>query len=339
VAIYIIRRVAAGCGLLVVVSMITFAIFFLVPRLAGQTPELMAARYVGSRASSDQYHQVAERLGFFDPLWLQYWNWFKAIFVGMEFDYGNGVEHCPAPCFGYSYLKNTPVWPDLIDRVGVTASLAVGAGVIWLLFGVTTGVISALRRGTVFDRASMGIALGGVSLPIFFTGMVSLLVFSYGHPFRITAPGSSYTDLTDNPAEWAYNLILPWITLAFLFAAAYARLTRAGMLETMNEDYVRTARAKGLRERDVVVKHGLRAALTPIVTIFGLDIGLLMGGAVLTESVFSLPGLGKYAIDAVMRQDFPQVMGATMFATSFIVLANIIVDVFYGVVDPRVRVA
>jgi peptide/nickel transport system permease protein len=331
--------VLGGLGLMVVVSMITFSIFFLVPRLAGQTPELMAARYVGSRAHSDQYHLVAERLGFFDPFWLQYWHWFKAIFVGMDFNYGNGVEHCPAPCFGYSYLKNTPVWPDLLDRVSVTASLAVGAAVIWVLFGVATGVISALRRGTVFDRASMGVALAGVSLPIFFTGLMSLVLFSYGRPFRITAPGSSYVDFTDNPGEWAYDLILPWITLAFLFAAAYARLTRAGMLETMNEDYVRTARAKGLPERTVVVKHGLRAALTPIVTIFGLDLGLLLGGAVLTESTFSLPGLGKYAVDAVMRQDFPQVMGATMFATFFIVMANIVVDVLYGVVDPRVRVS
>jgi peptide/nickel transport system permease protein len=330
--------VLGGFGLMIVVSMITFAIFFVVPRLAGQTPELMAARYVGPRASSDQYHLVAERLGFLDPIYVQYWNWLKAIFVGMEFDYGPGVEQCPAPCLGYSYLKNTPVWPDLIDRVTVTASLAIGAAVIWVLFGVATGVISALRRGTVFDRAAMGVALAGVSLPIFFTGLVSLVLFSYGRPFRITAPGSSYTPITENPGEWAYNLILPWITLAFLFAAAYARLTRAGMLETMNEDYIRTARAKGLPERSVVVKHGLRAALTPIVTIVGLDLGLLLGGAVLTESVFSLPGLGKYAVDAVMRQDFPQVMGATMFATFFIVVANIVVDVVYGIVDPRVRV-
>src|SRR5690606_22581766 len=153
------------------------------------------------------------------------------------------------------------VWPDLLERVPVTASLAIGAAVIWVLFGVTTGVISALRRGSIFDRAAMGTALAGVSLPIFFTGLITLVVFSYGHPFRVTAPGSSCTPSTESPAEWAYNLILPWFTLAFLFAAAYARLTRAGMLETMHEDFIRTARAKGLAERTVVVKHGLRAAL------------------------------------------------------------------------------
>jgi peptide/nickel transport system permease protein len=298
----------------------------------------MAARYLGPRATPAKVHEVAEKLGFFDPFYVQYWHWIKAIFVGTDYDYGPGVEHCSAPCFGYSFFKSTPVWPDLIDRAGVTFSLAIGAAVIWLIFGVGTGIISALRRRTLIDRASMTVALAGVSLPIFFTGLVSLIVFAYGHPFRLAAPGGTYMSFFKNPLLWAQDLILPWITLAFLFAAAYARLTRAGMLETMNEDYVRTARAKGLRERAVVLKHGLRAALTPIVTIFGLDLGLLLGGAVLTESTFSLPGLGKYAVDAVIRQDFPQVMGATMFASFFVVLANLVVDLLYGVVDPRVRV-
>ena len=211
---------------------------------------------------------AAEKLGFTDPIYVQYGRWAKAIVVGADYDYGPGVEHCPAPCFGYSFIGRNPVWPDLMNRLPVTASLALGASLIWLLAGVATGVISALRRGSLFDRAAMGIALGGVSLPIFFTGIVSLVIFSYGLGW--TAPGGHFTPFTKDPGQWAYDLILPWITLAFLFAAAYARLTRAGMLETMSEDYVRTARAKGLPERTVVAKHGLRAALTPIVTIFGL---------------------------------------------------------------------
>jgi peptide/nickel transport system permease protein len=207
--------------------------------------------------------------------------------------------------------------------------------VIWVIFGVATGVLSALRRRTIFDRAAMGVALAGVSLPIFFTGIVSLVVFSYNLGW--TAPGGHYTDFTSGPGEWAYNLILPWITLAFLFSAQYARMTRAGMLETMQEDYIRTARAKGLSESRVVVKHGLRAALTPILTIFGLDLGLLLGGAVLTESTFSLPGLGKYAIDAIGANDLPKVMGVVLLATVFIIAANLVVDLLYAVVDPRVR--
>ncbi len=332
---YIIRRLLAAVVLLFVVSVVTFSIFFVVPRIAGSTPETLATRYVGRAATAETVKLTAERLGFYDPVVVQYGRWVKGVVVGADYDYGAGVEHCPAPCLGYSFITRQPVWPDLVDRMAVTLSLAVGASIIWLLAGVATGVLSALRRGSVFDRAAMGIALGGVSLPIFFTGIVSLVIFSYG--LGITAPGGSFTPFTENPAEWAYDLILPWITLAFLFAAAYARLTRAGMLETMNEDYIRTARAKGLRERRVVVRHGLRAALTPIVTIFGLDVGLLLGGAVLTESTFSLPGLGKYAIDAITNQDLPKVMGVTLLAASFIVVANLIVDLLYAVIDPRVR--
>ena len=171
----------------------------------------------------------------------------------------------------------------------MTLSLAIGASMLWLIGGVSVGVLSALRKGTLFDRFSMGIALAGVSLPIFFTGLISLELFSYKWPIF---PNVQYVAFTDNPIEWARNLVLPWIVLAFLYAALYARLTRAGMLETMSEDYIRTARAKGLPERKVIVKHGLRAALTPIVTIFGMDLGLLLGGAIITEVTFSLHGLG-----------------------------------------------
>ena len=333
---YIIRRLLAAVVLLFIVSAVTFAIFYLVPRLAGSTPETLATRYVGRAATPETVNLIAHKLGFYDPVWLQYGRWVKGIFVGADYDYGSGVEHCPAPCFGYSFITRQPVWPDLLDRLPVTLSLAIGAAILWLIFGVSTGVLSALRRGSLLDRAAMGVSLAGVSLPIFFTGMIALLVFSY--KLGWTAPGGTYTPFTENPAEWSYDLILPWIALALLFSAQYARLTRAGMLETMGEDYIRTARAKGLPERDVDVKHGLRAALTPILTIFGLDFGLLLGGAVLTEQVFSLPGLGKYAVDAITTNDLPKVLGVTLMAAFFVVIANLIVDLLYAVVDPRVRV-
>jgi len=335
VVTYIIRRLIAAVIMLAIVSVIVFAIFFLVPQLAGATPETLATRYVGRTATAETVTQIAKGLGFYDPLYVQYGRFVKGVVVGADYDFGPVTEHCPPPCFGYSFITDQPVWPDLLDRSRVTLSLAIGASIIWLLAGVAVGVISALRRGSLFDRAAMGVALAGVSLPIFFTGLISLVLFSYG--LGITAPGGSWTNFTDNPLEWAYNLLLPWITLAFLFAAGYARLTRAGMLETMNEDYIRTARAKGLPERTVVLKHGLRSALTPIVTIFGLDVGLLLGGAVLTESTYSLPGLGKYAIDAINNNDLPKVMGVTLMAAFFVVMANLIVDVLYAVVDPRVR--
>jgi peptide/nickel transport system permease protein len=216
----------------------------------------------------------------------------------------------------------------------VTLSLAIGASVLWLIGGVSIGVLSALRRGTLFDRFSMGIALAGVSLPVFFTGLIALELFSYKWPIF---PNVQFVPFTQNPALWARNLILPWVTLAFLYAALYARLTRAGMLETMGEDYIRTARAKGLPERTVIFKHGLRAALTPIITIFGMDLGLLLGGALLTEYTFSLHGLGLFTIEAVQNQDFPEIMGVVMLAAFFVVIANLVVDILYAVADPRVR--
>ncbi|GIH71613.1 ABC transporter permease [Sphaerimonospora thailandensis] len=333
---YIIRRLIAAVLMLVVVSIVTFSIFFVVPRLAGVTATDFANRYVGSKgATAETVVALADKLGFNDPLTVQYGRWVKGIVAGSDFDTGASIEHCPAPCFGYSFITKTPVWPELLDRLPVTVSLAIGASVIWLVAGVSTGVLSALRRGSFFDRAAMGVALAGVSLPIFFTGMMSLVFFSY--KLGITAPGRSYTSFVDDPVRWAYNLILPWITLAFLYAAVYARLTRAGMLETMGEDYIRTARAKGLREPTVIVKHGLRGALTPIITIFGMDVGLLLGGAILTETTFSLPGLGKYAVQAISANDLPKIMGVTMLVAFFVVMANLLVDLLYAVVDPRVR--
>ncbi|GAA4968103.1 hypothetical protein GCM10023205_36450 [Yinghuangia aomiensis] len=238
------------------------------------------------------------------------------------------------PCFGYSFKTHLPVWPQITQRLPVTISLAVGAAVIRLVTGVGIGVLSALRRGSLFDRFSMTIALAGVSLPIFFTALVSLALFSYKWAIF---PNLHYVPLTEDPVAWAKNLILPWVTLAFLYSALYARLTRAGTLETMGEDYIRTARAKGLRERRVVVRHGLRSALTPIVTIFGLDVGLLLGGAVLTETAFSLPGVGQYAVQAINENDLPKIMAVTTLAAFFIVVANLLVDILYVALDPRVR--
>ena len=332
---YIVRRLLASVLLLFIVSVVTFAIFFLVPRLAGASADDLASRYVGKTASAEQTHEMAKKLGFTDPLYVQYGRFVKGIFAGADYHVGPTVERCPAPCFGYSFITQNPVWPDLVDRLTVTMSLAAGGATIWLLAGVATGVVSALRKGSFFDRSAMGVALAGVSLPIFFTGLLSLTLFSYG--LHIFPPGGSFTPITENPVQWAYDLTLPWITLAFLYAAGYARLTRSGMLETMNEDFVRTARAKGLPERTVVFKHGLRSALTPILTIFGLDLGLLLGGAILTESTYSLNGLGKYAIDAVGTNDLPKVLGVTLMGALFIILANLVVDLLYAVIDPRVR--
>jgi len=332
---FVLRRLVWSVALLAITTLVTFGIFFGVPRLAGQTTAELATGYVGRDPSPAAVAAVTAKLHLDEPIYQQYGRFVKGLVVGETYQFGPEKEHCPAPCFGYSFKNHQAVWPLIKDRLPVTASLAVGAAALWLIGGVGVGVLSALRRGSVLDRAAMATALAGVSLPIFFTGLLSLALFSYKLGWF---PDVHYVGLTDDPVLWARNMTLPWITLAFLYAALYARLTRASMLEAMEEDFIRTARAKGLRERDVVLRHGLRASLTPILTIFGLDLGLLLGGAFLTESTFSLPGIGKFAVDAVQAKDLPEILGVTLVGAFFVVLANLIVDVLYVVADPRVRV-
>ena len=331
---FIIRRMITTIFLLLVVSLVTFAIFFLIPRLAGQNAYQLAAQYVGRNPTRAAILQVEEKLGLNAPVYLQYGRFVKALVLGTHYNSGTSVTYCPPPCFGYSFRSQQPVWPQLTSALPVTLSLAIGASVLWLVGGVMIGVISALRRGTFFDRFSMAVALAGVSLPVFFTGLLALELFSYKWPLF---PNVQYVPFTTNPLLWARNLVLPWVVLAFLYAALYARLTRSSMLETMGEDYIRTARAKGLPERTVVVKHGLRAALTPITTIFGIDLGLLIGGAIITEVTFSLHGLGLLTYQAIQNQDFPMIQGVVLLSSFFIVIANLVVDILYAVIDPRVR--
>ncbi len=277
------------------------------------------------------------RLGFTDPIWVQYGRFAKGIVVGSEYDTGVTVEQCPAPCLGYSFITQNPVLPDLLDRLPVTLSLAAGAAVLWLFGGVATGVVSALKRGSLLDRTAMGIALAGVSLPIFFTGLLALSIFSYGLGW--TAQGGSYTPFQENPAQWAYDLLLPWITLSFLYAAAYARLTRAGMLETMNEDYIRTARAKGLKERNVVVRHGSarRADADPD------DLRSRPRPAARRRDPHRVDLLAQRDRQVRRRrrgqQRPPQGARRDLARRDFIVIANLVVDLLYAVVDPRVRVS
>ena len=321
--------------LLLVVSAVTFGIFFLLPRLAGQTADQLAQQYIGKSPSAADIAAVKHNLGLDQPLYAQYWHFIKGIVAGATYNLGPTTVHCDAPCFGYSFKDHVEVWPQLTSRLPVTISLAAGAAVLWLLSGVTVGVISALKPRSFFDRAFMGVALAGVSLPMFFTGNLAILLFTYQWPIF----GRTYVPFTENPVQWANTLFPAWCSLALLYSAIYARLTRSGMLETMNEDFIRTARAKGLRERNVVVKHGLRAALTPIITVFGMDLGLLLGGALITESVFSLHGIGQYAVQSIESNDLPPILGVTLLAAFFVVIANLLVDLLYAAADPRVRLS
>ena len=326
---YLVRRLLAAFGLLLVITLITFWIFFVLPQWAGQTPQSMAAGYVGRQQNPAALQAVIDRFGFDKPLFVQYFDYVAGIVGGRTYSDGVSLIHCNAPCFGYSFKNFEQVWPTLLSRAPVTVSIAIGAGVLWLVFGVLSGVISAVRKGSLADRASMGIALAGVALPVYFVG--PLLE-------AITGQWSTkYVPFLSNPLQWAQHLLIPWIALAFGYAALYARMTRAGMLDALNEDFVRTARAKGVRERKVLYKHALRSALTPIITIFGMDLGFALGGVALAEQVFNLPGIGREAVDAVNQADLPVLMGVTIVATAFIVLANLVVDLLYGAIDPRVR--
>lgn len=340
---YIIRRSIGLIAILLVISIITFGVFFLIPA----NPALQAC---GKGCTQQRLHEIEAKLGIDKPVFplsfdgvvpqlhnpgdTQYGKFLFGLFRGRDFVGGGSDQHCGFPCFGFSFVNDQPVWDNLKDRLPVTVSIAVGAAALWLVFGVSAGIVSALKRGSFLDRSAMGLALVGVSLPVYFTGLVSLTFISLKWQI-LGIP--RYTSFLDNPVTWAKNLILPWFTLAFLFAALYARLTRANMLETMGEDYIRTARAKGLSEGRVIARHGLRAALTPIVTIFGLDLGALLGGAILTESVYGLPGLGQAALVAITKQDLPTILGVTLFAAFFITAANLVVDVLYAFVDPKVK--
>lgn len=331
---YLIRRLLQTIVILWVISAITFFLFWITPA----NPALLIC---GRNCNTETIATVNATYGFDKPLIVQYGTYMKGLVspTGREIGSEGNERTCAWPCFGESYQNGIPVWESISTAFPATFWLATGAAVIWLVFGVMLGLIAALRKGKAIDKLSVGLALFGVSFPTIVFGYLLLFLFIVKLqwiPFPDTANSALFTV---GPLKWVQFYILPWMTLALVFAALYTRLTRANMIDTMNEDYIRTARAKGLGEGTVIFKHGLRSALTPIVTIFGLDLGGLLGGAVITEQIFSITGLGRFAIDSVLSNDLPAIMGVVLFAAIFVVLANVIVDVLYAFIDPRVRLS
>ncbi|MEW2117021.1 ABC transporter permease [Streptomyces sp. NPDC005474] len=325
---YLIRRLLAAAVILVVISAITFFIFFALP----SDPALLAC---GKTCSPSRLAEIKHSLGLDQSITTQYSEFFKGLFGGRDYGDQSVRIHCGAPCLGVSFQTDTPVLSTLLQDFPADLSLGLGAAVVFLGLGVALGVLAAVHKGRAADKAVVGFALFGVSQQTYFVGLLLLYVFV--DKWQIL-PASGYTPITEDPLAWFQGLILPWATLVILYLALYTRLTRSSMLDVLGEDYIRTARAKGLATNKIVLKHGLRAAITPVVTIFGMDLGALIGGsAVITESVFGINGIGKLAVDSVNNSDLPVILGTTLFAATFIVLANVVVDMVYGLIDPRVR--
>jgi peptide/nickel transport system permease protein len=324
---YIARRVFTMAWMLVLLSMIVFVLFNAVPA----DP---AALTCGKACTPQVVEANRERLGLDKPLSEQYVDWVQGIFFGRTYGSGEASFECEAPCLGYSFLKREEVTDLLVERFPVTASIALGAVILWLGLGVTSGVLAALRRGQWQDKAITAVAMFFYSFPTFFIGLVLLffVVIRWG-----LLPYPSWIPFTEDPWGWFQTMILPWFTIALISAGFYTRLTRSQMLETLGEDYIRTARSKGLPERTVIRKHGLRAGLTPIVTATGLDLAFLLGGAIVAETIFTLPGIGKLFLDSATTLDLPVLAATTLVAGAFILFANLVVDLLYGVIDPRVR--
>ncbi|WP_067779387.1 ABC transporter permease [Actinomyces vulturis] len=323
---YILRRLLSTIVVLILITFLTFAVFEMWPA----NPAQLAC---GKPCTPENLARAQDFLGYNKPWYLQFVDYLKAIVVGRTFGSGAGAVVCSAPCLGYSFRLNTPVTELMAARVPVTFSLAIGAGILWLVVGVAAGMISALRRGTRLDRFIMTGTVIGVSAPSYLVGLLGILVLGF---WLDMVPVAGYVPLTQNPVQWAWHLILPWCVLALISAAVYARMVRSEMLENLGEDYVRTARAVGLPERTVIGRHVMRNVALPVVTFFALDLGGMLGGAVVTERVFSMQGLGALLMDAVQTSDIPVVMGVTLLAAACVVVANLIVDLMAVWIDPRV---
>jgi peptide/nickel transport system permease protein len=315
---FLVRRTGQAILVLIICSIVVFLLYFI-----GPGPDQVARTFAGRLGTAARIAQIKHELHLDQPLYLQYGHWAWNLLQGN---------------FGYDYYKGQSVRTVIAAAAPPTISLVIGAAIIWISYGVFTGVISAVRSRSLMDRSFTASALFFYSMPTFVLGLALIWIFAYKLSTVTTFfPFHGYVPITTNPGQWFEYLILPWLTLALVTAASYTRLTRASMLEVLGEDYIRTARSKGMKEYRVITRHALRAALTPVVTLAGLDIGTALGGVIIVEVLFGIPGLGWTVIQAITAQDRPVILGITILATVFVVVANLIVDILYAVLDPRVR--
>lgn len=323
---FLASRLVQALAVLVVITFITFAIFEFLPA----DPAQLAC---GKPCTPENLALARSYMGLNDPWYQQFWTYLSGIVTGTTYGSGADAVHCSAPCLGYSFRLSTPVSELIANRLPVTISVALGAAVLWMVIGVSTGVVSALRRGSAVDRTIMTGTVLGISSPAYLVGLLGILVLGFKAD---VVPVSGYVPFSVSPIDWLWHLALPWTVLAVLSAAVYTRMVRSEVLETLDEDHVRTARAAGLPERRVLANHVLRSISVPILTYFSLDLGGLLGGAVITEKVFSIQGLGALLMDAVGATDIQLVMGVTLVSAVAIVGMNVLADIVVAAVDPRV---
>lgn len=334
---FLIKRSASAVLVLTLIAVVLFLIFFMLPA----NPAQLAC---GKPCTPERLARVSAFMGTDAPWYEQLGNYIRGIFFGREFgtnSASSGISAagaaiiCSSPCLGWSFTLNEPVTDLIMSRFAVTASLAIGAALLWVIIGVVTGVISASKEGSLFDRAFRALSSVGISSPAYLIGMLAILAFAVYLPIF---PTGGYVNFSDDPLGWLQHLLLPWIVLALLNAAYYTRLTRAHMLDELQQDYMRTALAKGMPRTKVITRHALPNVMLPVLTMFGLDLGGLLGGAVITERVFSMQGLGSLLLDSVKNLDLQVLVGVTLFAAALVIVANLIVDICYRSIDPRAAV-
>ncbi|MEV6651289.1 ABC transporter permease [Streptomyces sp. NPDC051219] len=322
---FLTRRTLGALVILLVISAVTFFLFFALPA----EPARLAC---GKNCDPAALRIINENLGLDRPVPVQYWNFMVGIFAGRDF----AVGHCDAPCFGYSFVSQEPVWATIVDRFPTTLSLAIGGAAVFLTVGVGIGLLAAARRGTWLDKLFSSLSLLGSSMQIYFVGVLCLALF-VSNLGIMDQP--AYHSFTENPGKWFAGMLLPWLVLSMIFIANYSRLTRSLMVEQLQEEHVRAAQAKGMARRTVFFRYAMRGAVAPVITIFGMDLGSLFGGAMITEYTFTLHGIGRLAVESVQLTDLPMLMGVMLVSATAIVFFNIVVDAVYALLDPRVRLA
>jgi peptide/nickel transport system permease protein len=332
---YIVKRALAGVLILLLVSAAVFLLFWYGPTSPARP---VCDQQTSNRCSPARLKVYEERLGYNNPVYEEYGKFIKGIFVGRDIQLGTVPRHCEAPCLGISSRTNNFVSDEMLERLPATLSVALGGAFFYLLFGIPIGVSAARRRGTVADKALVASFLTVSSIPYYLFALLTWLYLTviFEVPF---ISNTGYHPFTDNPASWFTGMFLAWMALGIFGCTQYTRYTRGAMVEALNEDYIRTAKAKGLAPRSVVYKHGLRAALVPVVTIFGIDFATLLAGTIFTERIFEIDGIGFWSLEAVRARDLPVVAATALFGAVALIVSNLIVDLVYSVLDPRVRLS